>query len=139
MTNASIENPSDFRDPLSSQAYEMEIRLMGAPPEQAAVYASQRGRDKTRTPMQWENAPYGGFCPANVKPWLPVNDNYQHGVNVHDQLQDPNSLWWYYQRILKVRRENPALREGEYEAVVFQEDRILAYRVFHRTSLFNLA
>lgn len=128
MTNASIENPSDFRDPLSSQAYEMEIRLMGAPPEQAAVYASQRGRDKTRTPMQWENAPYGGFCPANVKPWLPVNDNYQHGVNVHDQLQDPNSLWWYYQRILEVRRENPALREGEYEAVVFQDDHILAYR-----------
>ncbi|HNS64807.1 MAG TPA: DUF3459 domain-containing protein, partial [Anaerolineaceae bacterium] len=44
------------------------------------------------------------------------------------QLQDPNSLWWYYQRIIEVRRENPALQEGEYEAVVFQDDQILAYR-----------
>ena len=64
--------------------------------------------------MQWTNVPNAGFCPPDVDPWLPVNPNYIHGINVADQLKDPDSLLTFYQRILWLRRQTPALIAGEY-------------------------
>jgi alpha-glucosidase len=49
-------------------------------------------RDKNRTPMQWSNNPNGGFSPAGVETWLPVNPNYKDGINVRDQEHNPDSL-----------------------------------------------
>ena len=51
--------------------------------------AGAMSRDKNRTPMQWSNQPNGGFCPAGVEAWLPVNPNHAEGVNVRAQQADP--------------------------------------------------
>jgi alpha-glucosidase len=72
------------------------------------------GRDKCRTPMQWSNAANAGFSPPGVQTWLPVNPNYAQGVNVADELVDPDSLLNFYRRLLRVRRQTPALISGDY-------------------------
>jgi alpha-glucosidase len=64
--------------------------------------------------MQWANAPNGGFSPPGVQTWLPVNANHAQGVNVAEQLEDPDSLLSFYRRLLRVRKENPALIAGDY-------------------------
>jgi alpha-glucosidase len=64
--------------------------------------------------MQWANAPNAGFSPPGVQTWLPVNPNYAHGINVADQLDDPNSLLNFYRRMLRVRKQTPALVAGNY-------------------------
>jgi len=64
--------------------------------------------------MQWSNKPNGGFSPDDVETWLPVNPNYQKGINVKDQQQNPASLLNYYKQLLRVRKNTPALIEGEY-------------------------
>jgi alpha-glucosidase len=87
------------------------------PPEEAPRVAAEAGRDKSRTPMHWSNAVNGGFSPEGVEPWLPVNPNYAQGVNVADQQGDPGSMLNFYRRLLQVRRENPGLIDGEYEAL----------------------
>jgi alpha-glucosidase len=71
-------------------------------------------RDKNRTPMQWSNSPNAGFSPSNVQTWLPVNSEYKYAINVRDQEHNPNSLLNYYRLLLKVRKQTPALVEGEY-------------------------
>lgn len=38
------------------------------------------GRDGCRTPMQWRNAPNGGFSAPAAETWLPVNPDYAEGV-----------------------------------------------------------
>src|ERR1041385_2070055 len=74
-------------------------------------------RDKNRTPMQWSNKPNAGFSPAGVQTWLPVNPDYARGINVRDEEHNPASLLNYYKLLLKVRKQTPALMEGEYIAL----------------------
>ncbi|MEW6649275.1 MAG: alpha-glucosidase [Chloroflexota bacterium] len=119
--------PEEFRDPLSLRAYDLEVRLMESAPEEAAAYASRHGRDKSRTPMQWANQPNAGFCPAGVKPWLPVHLNYDQGVNVADQMQEDTSLLQDYRRLLAVRKSNPALVEGDFRFLDEENPHILTY------------
>ncbi|MDY6875774.1 MAG: alpha-glucosidase [Chloroflexota bacterium] len=114
MTDFSVEDVSQFRDNLSVWMYHTLVDEMGQSPEEALALAVRLGRDKCRTPMQWANAPNGGFSPAGVQTWLPVNHNYVQGINVAEQLGDPDSLLSFYQRLLHVRKQAPALVAGDY-------------------------
>lgn len=127
MTDHLKIEPDMFRDNLSKMAFPLLVNLLGKPPEEALKLATQYGRDKCRTPMQWSNSPNGGFCPSGVTPWLPVNPNYAEGVNVADQQQDPGSLLNFYKRFLRVRRTTPALISGNYTPLHEQADDYLAF------------
>jgi glycosidase len=77
--------------------------------------------------MQWANAPNAGFSPADAQPWLPVNPNSAHGVNVGDQVANPASLLRFYRRLIRVRRRTPALRYGDCRFVDGDSDDMLAF------------
>ncbi|MBI4759612.1 MAG: glycoside hydrolase family 13 protein [Chloroflexota bacterium] len=114
MTDLIITDPSKLRDTMAIWYYHSLVNDLGVDPAEAALRAGEMSRDKNRTPMQWNNAPNGGFSPPGVQTWLPVNPNYKEGINVRDQLHNPNSLLNYYKHLLRVRRNTPALMEGEY-------------------------
>jgi alpha-glucosidase len=114
MTDYIITDPSKLRDTMAVWYYERLINELKVDPVEAALSAGKASRDKNRTPMQWSNSPNGGFSPADVKTWLPVNPNYKDGINVRDQFHNPNSLLNYYKHLLHVRKNTPALVEGEY-------------------------
>lgn len=127
MTDNYLEHIDDFRDLLGTWQYQAEIDEFGTPPDLALQYAAKLTRDKNRTPMQWENSPNSGFSPANVRTWLPVNTNYDSGVNVADQAADPASLLKFYQRMLSLRKNNPALIGGDYLPLHEHSDDYLAF------------
>jgi alpha-glucosidase len=81
------------------------------------------GRDPERTPMQWSAAPHGGFTTA--KPWLPVGANYRE-VNVAALRDDPQSMLTLYTRLIALRRGEPALEIGRFEALHCDAE-VLAY------------
>ncbi len=88
-------------------------------------------RDECRTPMLWTSAPNAGFCAPNIKPWLPVAENYAK-INVETQLTEPNSLLSFYKNVLHLRNETPALNEGGFEiATDLCTSKILAYYRLH--------
>jgi alpha-glucosidase len=87
-----IDDLSLFRDPISPMVYNLETEWMGSDEPAALRFAAENGRDKCRTPMAWANAANASFCPAGVTPWLPVNSDYAHGVNVAEQELNPDSL-----------------------------------------------
>jgi len=72
------------------------------------------GRDKARTPMQWDATPHAGFTTGI--PWLPVGWDYRT-VNVSEQLKDPGSLLNVYRNMIRARRNHPSLREGNWEVI----------------------
>jgi alpha-glucosidase len=114
MTDLYLHDINLFRDVPSIWQYNTMVKELGVPEEMALQEASKMSRDKNRTPMQWRNAPNGGFSPAGVTTWLPVNPNYAQGINAEEQRSDPSSLLNFYKTMLRFRKANPALIEGEY-------------------------
>jgi alpha-glucosidase len=95
------------------------------------------GRDPSRTPMQWNGGPNAGFCPPNVKPWLPVNPEAclpdGTAVNVEAQDADPDSLLNWYRKLIRLRRSRAELTHGSIEFLEAHQD-VLAYRREHQGS-----
>jgi alpha-glucosidase len=114
MTDLIIIDPAKLRDTMATWYYDRLVNDLKVDPQEAARRAGAMTRDKNRTPMQWSDNPNGGFSPAGVETWLPVNPNCRDGVNVKDQQQNPSSLLNYYKHLLRVRKESPALIAGEY-------------------------
>ena len=71
-------------------------------------------RDNARTPFQWDEGPGAGF--TEVRPWLGVNHNHEQ-INLSRQEKDEDSIWWWYKRLSRLRRDSPALRRGSFKAL----------------------
>lgn len=82
----------------------------------ARKFGVMMNRDGCRTPMQWDDTKNAGFCPADVDPWLPVNESHDKR-NVEGEQKDVGSLLNCYKRLLKVRKSNEALQVGEIELI----------------------
>jgi alpha-glucosidase len=114
MTDYMLTDISQVKDTMGSWYYHAIVTDMGVHPDEAMQRTAAMTRDKNRTPMQWSNNPNAGFSPSNVSTWLPINPNYKNGINVRDQQHNPSSLLNYYKHLLQVRKNSPALIEGEY-------------------------
>ena len=96
-------------------------------PEAANKRLTERlNRDEVRTPMQWTADPGVGFCPDDVTPWLPVNDD-RITRNVDIQSTDPTSLLSLYRELLTLRALRPALHAGSLRMLTVESDALIAY------------
>ncbi|HTB98990.1 MAG TPA: alpha-glucosidase [Terracidiphilus sp.] len=75
-------------------------------------WPKDKGRDGERTPMQWDDSANAGFASANVKPWLPVPPTYTT-VNVKAAEADSNSLFTWYQTLIRLKKTVPSLVDGQ--------------------------
>ena len=82
------------------------------------------GRDKARTPMQWNSSLHGGF--TDEKPWLPVNSDTVHR-NVEKQEKEQTSLLTFYKTLIKIRKNHPALQQGQWIPMLTGRNGILVY------------
>ncbi|API92627.1 oligo-1,6-glucosidase [Virgibacillus pantothenticus] len=87
-----------------------------------AIYAI--GRDNARTPMQWNGNPHAGFTTG--EPWLKVNPNYIN-INVEAALADPESIFYYYQQLIALRKQEPTIVHGKFELLLEDSEEIFAY------------
>jgi alpha-glucosidase len=113
MSDYRLPDISLFCDPPAVWFYNA-IVADGMPPDEALVLAADLSRDRCRTPMQWSHAANADFSPEGVTTWLPTNPNYAQGINVTDQRDDPESMLNFYKRMLRLRKQTPALVEGDY-------------------------
>lgn len=93
-----------------------------------------RRRDPARTPMQWNGGPHAGFTAA--EPWLPLPED-AHLTNVNEQSGGP-SLLEFYRKLLRMRRGEPALQEGELTDCRAEGD-VLTYRRHSQADRFVIA
>jgi alpha-glucosidase len=83
-----------------------------------------KGRDGCRSPMQWDGTENAGF--STGKPWLPLHVNASYRT-VETQMQEGDSLWHVYEKMLKLRKAYPVLRYGMFMPVTFYQKALLAY------------
>ncbi|HNN13980.1 MAG TPA: alpha-glucosidase [Anaerolineales bacterium] len=131
MTDSMLTDISQVKDTMGTWYYHTIVTEMGVHPDEALQRTAEMTRDKNRTPMQWSSHPNGGFSPADVTPWLPVDPNYRYGINVREQEQNPDSLLNYYRHLVKVRQATPALASGDYRPIHTSS---VDYFAFLRTS-----
>jgi alpha-glucosidase len=84
-----------------------------------------KGRDGERTPMQWNGDTNAGFGGTH-KPWLPVGANYRT-ANVAVESREPDSLLNYYKKLIKLRKENEQLRDGDFVLTAEKNFAVLSY------------
>ena len=82
-------------------------------------------RDNARTPMIWDDSLNGGFSSAT--PWLRVNSDYKE-VNVKNNLEKEDSLFHFYQKLIKLRKEDEVLRRGKYVPLYMHDSKVFAYK-----------
>lgn len=108
MTNVRYDNIDQFRDVEVFTEYQNFLDR-GFSKDEALCIIKARCRDNARTPMQWDCSLYAGF--STHEPWIDVNPNYSE-INLKNQLNDSDSVWKTYQKILKYRILCSDLMEG---------------------------
>ncbi|MGB7473254.1 glycoside hydrolase family 13 protein [Trichococcus sp.] len=126
MTNTPITSIAEARDIETINMY--HERLAKGYPE-AAILASinAKGRDNARRPMHWNASLHGGFTTGS--PWVGVNENYTD-INTEAALADPDSIFYTYQKLIRLRKENPIMIWGEFELVDTVDEVISYYREY---------
>ncbi|MBN2051075.1 MAG: alpha-glucosidase [Spirochaetales bacterium] len=111
MTNAAFETIEDYRDVEILNHYREHIRQGKNEDDLLSGYRA-RGRDNSRTPMQWDSSPNGGFTSAN--PWIKVNPNYPE-INVAADLASDYSIIRFYRNLIKLRKSSESLIYGRFQ------------------------
>lgn len=123
MTNCPVKSIDEVEDIESINMYHERLE-QGYKRADLINSINVKGRDNARRPMQWSNEENAGFTSGN--PWLKVNPNYQK-INVKAALADPDSIFYTYQKLIKLRHENPVVVDGDFELVENTGDSVLAF------------
>lgn len=125
MTNVPFTSVEDFRDLDSINAYhelveEQEVFTS----EEMMGYLRYKSRDNARTPFQWDDSENAGFTTGT--PWIMVNPNYKE-INVKAELENPDSIFYYYQKLIQLRKEKEIIVYGSYDLLLPDSKEIYAY------------
>ena len=123
MTNVQFDSIEEYEDIETLNMYKERLEK-GYQPEEIMQSIYARSRDNARTPMQWSGDENGGFTTG--EPWFAVNPNYTR-INAKEALEDENSVFYYYQKLIRLRKENPVFVNGKFELLLPEDERIFAY------------
>ncbi|MDO4260821.1 MAG: alpha-glucosidase [Eubacteriales bacterium] len=123
MTNAGFSRIEDFSD-VESRNMAQSRRALGYSEEDILRSLKKKARDNARTPMQWDDSPKAGF--TSGEPWLPVNPNCRE-INARQALADDASVFYHYQKLIRLRKEEPILVHGTYSLLLPEDEQIYAY------------
>ncbi len=125
MTNTtfnSIDECNDVEEINAYRQYVKEHNMISS--EEMLRCISSVGRDNARTPMQWNADKNAGFTTGT--PWFALNPNYKE-INAESALADPDSVFYYYQKLIKLRHENDIIVYGVFRPLLENDDNIYAY------------
>lgn len=120
MTNVAFDDLSKYQD-IDTLNYVRQVDEV-TPEMMKGIKA--KSRDNARTPMQWDDTEHAGFTKGT--PWLEVNPNYKE-INVESSLKDPNSVFNYYKKLIKLRKKYDIIVYGSYEPLLEDDENIFAY------------
>ncbi len=112
MTNVYFDSVDRYQDLEIHDTWAKYVESGIIEPEQMLSFISASGRDNARTPMQWSAEENAGFTTGS--PWLEVNPRYTE-INAEEALADENSVFYFYQRLLQLRRQEPVMITGTFE------------------------
>ena len=128
MTNAGFTDISQYKDVESLNHFRI-LQEKGLSKENAYQILQIHSRDNSRTPMQWSDGINGGFTEGN--PWIQVNENTRF-INAETELQDPDSVFIFYKKLIRLRKEYDIIAYGEFEPKAEKHLSIFAYKRYYK-------
>ena len=129
MTNAHFTRLDQYRDLETLNAYRQRVEEAQVQTAESIMDAfAKRSRDNARTPMQWDDSAYAGFMDADaaVGPWISVNPNHD-AINAAAEVNDPDSVYAFYRRLIALRHEDPVVAAGDWELVDADSEQVYAF------------
>ncbi|MBQ5152810.1 alpha,alpha-phosphotrehalase [Macrococcoides caseolyticum] len=123
MTNLYLNSIEDYRDVESLNAYQI-MKAEGRSENEILKVLQDKSRDNSRSPVQWDDSMHAGF--TTNEPWIKVADNYQQ-INVEKALKDENSIFYTYQKLIKLRHERDIITYGEVKPLLEEHKQLFVY------------
>lgn len=126
MPNAHYTQLSQYEDLESINFYHELVeqkKLVDGPT--MLKYLAHMSRDNARTPMPWDVTANAGFTDGT--PWFALNPTYPT-INAQAALADPDSVFYYYQKLIKLRHQTPIIRYGTYQEVDPDDEAVFTFR-----------
>jgi glucan 1,6-alpha-glucosidase len=126
MTNTPISDISEAKDIETINMYNERLE-QGYTKEEIITSINVKGRDNARRPIAWNASENGGFTTGT--PWIALNENYKE-INVEAALNDSDSIFYTYQELVQLRKENPIMVWGDFELVDTVDNVFSYYREY---------
>lgn len=123
MTGVRFETIDEYNDIAMKNKYDEETKK-GRDPEEVLKSLQPLSRDNSRTPMQWDDSLHAGFTKGT--PWISMNPNYKE-INAADALQDPDSVFYYYKKLIALRKEHDVMVYGDYQDLSGKDEHLYMY------------
>ncbi|MBA4492817.1 alpha,alpha-phosphotrehalase [Paenactinomyces guangxiensis] len=123
MTNPNFTSINDYRDVETLNMYHL-LRQRGLSEDEVMDIIRQKSRDNSRTPMQWDTSPNGGFTTGT--PWIRTAPNYQE-INAEKALADPDSIFYHYKELIRLRKTYDIITTGSFELLDSEHPDVFAY------------
>lgn len=124
MTNVQFTSIDEYRDIETLNMYREKVIKHGEDEEKVMQSIYIKGRDNARTPMQWDDGKHAGFTTG--EPWIALNSNYKE-INVKRALQDQESIFYYYKKLIELRKNHEIIVYGTYDLILEEHPSIFAY------------
>ena len=125
LTNSRFRSMDEMKDPVSRFVFDTMTKSFHLPKALAFPMIRYGARDHARTPMQWDGSANGGFN-LGAQPWQSVNPAYRK-INAARDLASEKSVYHYYQKLLRLRSETPAILRGSVTEYDERSRRLLIY------------
>ncbi|MUL00809.1 alpha,alpha-phosphotrehalase [Aliivibrio fischeri] len=123
MTNVAFDTLEEYKDIETLNFYRVKIES-GVSHESMMKGIHANSRDNARTPMHWDNSDNAGFTQGT--PWIKLNPNYPE-INVAAALEDKNSIFYHYQKLIALRKQNPVIVYGDFIPLFETHSAVFAY------------
>ncbi|WP_141335230.1 alpha-glucosidase [Paenibacillus sp. tmac-D7] len=123
MTGVEFPSIEDYDDIAMKNKYAEEVGK-GRDPAEVLQSLKALSRDNSRTPMQWDDSEHAGFTKGT--PWIKVNPNYKE-INARRDVNDPHSIYAYYQKLISLRKHHEVMVYGEYEDLTPHDEHLYVY------------
>lgn len=123
MTGVHFDSIEDYDDIAMKNKYQEEVGK-GRDPQAVLEELRFLSRDNSRTPMQWDDSAHAGF--TSGQPWMKVNPNYKE-INVASSLREADSIFFYYKKLIALRKENEVMVYGDYQNLSVDDPNLYVY------------
>jgi oligo-1,6-glucosidase len=124
MANSPFTAITDFRDIQALRFYAEAAERGDADLPALLLAMDKMSRDQGRTPVQWDASPGAGFTTGT--PWLAINPDHTE-VNAAAEVEDPDSVFGHYRRLITLRHEDPVVTDGDFELLLEDHPSIWAF------------
>lgn len=123
MTNVAFDTLEEYKDIETLNFYKVKTES-GVSHETMMTGIHANSRDNARTPMHWDNSAHAGFTQGS--PWISLNPNFPE-INVAAALEDTDSIFYHYQKLIALRKQNPVIVYGDFIPLFEDHPAVFAY------------